>query len=261
MRFRKKDKWTKDLIMRKEKMLRKHMPPTRIATKEQLHDMLLKYGMVYVKPDGGTQGKGVMRVELSKVGKRRYIYQVGERRREFATYDRAYEAISKEMKGKRHVVQKGIWLLKHKGRPFDIRLMIQRRPRGGFETTGTFTRVAHPRKIVTNGSQGGTIYATDDVLRQFAGTAKRKELYRRMNDLAQRTIKRLRGRFTEIKELGLDYAIDSSLKPWILEVNTLPDAAPFTLLKDKSIVRRIVRYGKAYGKTYKLVCKKAKRGI
>lgn len=261
MRHRRKDKWGKDVIMRKETMLRQHMPPARIATKERLLSMLLKYGMVYVKPVSGSKGRGVMRVEMRKFGERRYAYQLGERKRAFATYDQAYAAISKEMKGERYVVQKGIWLLKHRGRPFDIRLMIQRTPWGGFETTGTFTRVAHPRKIVTNGSQGGTIYATDDVLRQFAGAVKRKELYRRMDDLAHRTVKRLRGAFSGIKELGLDYAIDSSLKPWILEVNTLPDAAPFTLLKDQSVVRRIVRYGKAYGKTYKLVCKKAKRGL
>jgi glutathione synthase/RimK-type ligase-like ATP-grasp enzyme len=254
------DKWRKTVLMRKEQVLRQHMPPTRVATKKFLHNMLLQYGMVYVKPVRGSQGRGVMRMEKRKGRRRRYVYQLGERKRTFTTYEQAYKSISKVMKRERYVVQKGIRLLKHNGRPFDIRLMIQRAPRGGWETTGTFTRVAHPRKIVTNGSQGGSIYATERVLRQYANPAKRKEVYRKMDDLAHRTVKLLRGAAPGINELGMDYAIDSKLKPWILEVNTIPDASPFTLLKDQSLIRRIVRYGKAYGKTYKLICKKAKRG-
>jgi hypothetical protein len=254
------DKWSKTLLMGKERLLRQHMPRTKLATRKKLRSMLSQHGMVYVKPTHGSQGRGVMRVEKLKAGKWKYAYQLGERRRMFATYAEAYRAIRKEMQEKRHVVQKGIRLLKHNGRPFDIRLMIQRAPRGGWETTGMFARAAHPRKIVTNGSQGGTIYSTDHVLRHYAGPARRKRLYGLMDNLSHRTVKSLRSASPDLKELGMDFALDRKLKPWILEVNTKPDACPFTLLKDQSMIRRIVRYGKAYGKTYRLVCKKAKRG-
>ncbi len=170
------DKWEKTVLMRKKKLLRQHMPPTAVATKRQLRRMLSQYGMIYVKPSGGSQGRGVMRMEKRKGGMRRYAYQLGERKRTFATYEQAYRSISRKIKGERHVAQKGIRLLKHKGRPFDIRLMIQKAPRGGWKTTGMFSRVAHPRKIVTNGSQGGSIYATDHVLRLYANPAKRKKI-------------------------------------------------------------------------------------
>lgn len=253
------DKWNKTLLMQREQTLREHIPPTRIVTKKQLHRMLSQYGMVYVKPASGSQGRGVIRMEKRSSGQRRYRYQLGERKWAFANYEQAYASLEQQMKRERHVVQMGIRLLKHKGRPFDIRLMFQRAPSGGWETTGTLTRAAHPRKIVTNGSQGGTIYATDRVLRTYAPPERRRALYRRMDQLARRTADILK-KAAPINELGMDYAIDRKLKPWILEVNTRPDAAPFTLLEDQQIIRRIVRYGRAYGKRYKLVCKKAKRG-
>ncbi|MFS0726577.1 YheC/YheD family protein [Paenibacillus sp. 1P07SE] len=250
----------KTALMRREKMLRQHIPPTYRVTKQRLYRMLSQYGMVYVKPDSGSQGRGVMRMEKHATGKHRYWYQLGERKWSFATYEQAYASISKQMGGERHVVQKGIRLLRYNSRPFDIRLMVQRTPQGGLETTGTFTRVAHPRKVVTNGSQGGSIYATDRVLRRHAGPGQRRRLYRLMDQLGKRAVKALHAKAHPIHELGMDFAVDRKLKPWILEANTIPDAAPFTLLEDQSMIRRIVRYGRAYGKKYKLVCKKAKRG-
>ncbi|MFD3262081.1 YheC/YheD family protein [Paenibacillus lentus] len=260
MSYRKLNKWSNYVIMRREKLLRQYLPPTRIATKRMLYRMLSHYGMVYMKPVSGQQGRGVMRVEKHKGGRWKYVYQHGKRKRAFANYHQAYASLCREMKGERYIVQKGIWMLTHRGRPFDLRQMIQRAPRGGFATTGTLARVAHPRKIVTNGSQGGSIYSTDAVLRKFASPANRRKLYRRMNTLAHRTVRQLWRVTPGIKELGMDYAIDHKLKLWILEVNSKPGVSPYTLLRDKSIIRRIVRYGRAYGKKYSLVVKRAKRG-
>ncbi|WP_282939090.1 hypothetical protein [Paenibacillus sp. RC67] len=44
-----------------------------------------------------------------------------------------------------------------------------------------------------------------------------------------------------------------------MEVNTCPDPCPFTKVPDKSMIRKIVAYARAYGKRYCLKCSKAKR--
>lgn len=251
------DKWSKTIVMRKDFTLKRHIPRTKLATKDGLRSMLTQYGMVYVKPTRGSQGRGVMKME--KLGAK-YTYQLGSKKSTFTTYAAAYRSIHKEMKGERYLVQKGIRLLKHKGRRFDIRLMVQRAPQGGWAATGSFSRAAHPGKIVTNGSQGGSIYSTVQVLKSHTGPAGRRKLLKSMDRLGLRTARLLRGVSPGIKELGLDFAIDAKLKPWILEVNTVPAVCPFSLLADQSMLRRIVRYGKAYGKTYQLKCTKAKRG-
>jgi hypothetical protein len=258
-------KWTKTVVLQRDPQVRKYLPPARMMTEKGLREMLLKWKMVYVKPTLGSLGNGVMKVELNE-GKgsgraaRSYSYQLGETRLTFRTYKEAYLSILKSTEGKAYLVQKGIHLLKHKGRPFDIRLVMQQSPRGIWEATGTLGRAAHPLKIVTNGSQGGTIYPTDYLLKPYTSKVKRALMLEQMDKLAINTAKCLHKVYPGIKELGLDLAIDRKLKPWILEVNTRPDPCPFTLLEDQSMLRKIVRYAKAYGKTYRLNCKKAKRG-
>lgn len=260
------DKWEKTEILRGDPELKKHLPPTQILTESGLREMLKQCGMVYVKPIRGSQGRGVMKVEMNEAkaaGRpvRTYAYQLGEKRLTFPVYNTFYRSILKDAKGKVYLVQKGIQLLKHKGRPFDIRLVVQRVPRGDWKATATVGRVAHPRKIVTNGSQGGTIYPTAHLLGSCANATGRLQLLKQMDQIAVRTAKRLSRVYPGIVELGLDIALDHKLKPWILEVNNRPDHCPFTLLKDQSMLRRIIRYGKANGKVYRLRCKKAKRGL
>ncbi|WP_246096547.1 YheC/YheD family protein [Paenibacillus sinopodophylli] len=263
------DKWAKSEVLRGDPVLVRHLPQTKLLTEKSLSEMLQKWGMVYAKPIRGSQGNGVMRVELKSrkrsnggdgVSGKKYVYQLGEKRHVFSSYETFYRSFRRTIKGKGYLVQKGIRLLKHEGRPFDIRLVMQQSPQGIWEATGTLGRVAHPRKIVTNGSQGGTIYPTAYLLKAYTGKEVRRRIMEGMDQLAVRTALRLHTAYPGIKELGLDLAMDQRLKPWILEVNTLPDPCPFSLLEDQSMLRKIVRYAKAYGKTYRLHCKKAKRG-
>ncbi|MFE0558712.1 YheC/YheD family protein [Paenibacillus sp. NPDC058910] len=257
-RFTVKSKWTKTKLLQSQQELAKLVPPTQLFSRRHLFDMLERYGMVYVKPDAGSQGKGVMRVEKKGAA---YQYQNGIRTLTCRSYRELCRSLSKQIDSKRYLIQRGIHLLTYDHRPFDLRVMIQRNPEGEWEATGTVGRVAHPRKAVTNGSQGGTIYAADRLIRASADDAKTNELLQEIDRIALAVAAHMSHTYPALNELGLDLAVDRDLTLWILEVNTLPDPCPFTKLKEKDTIERIVSYGKAYGRYYPLNCKKSKQGM
>jgi hypothetical protein len=198
-----------------------------------------------------------MRIELSK---KKWIIQSGVNRTPFSTYQAMYRWLCKSMRGEKYLVQRGIRVLRHGGRPLDYRVMIQKGRRTGWKVTGMVARVAHPRKAVTNGSQGGSIFAAESMLQRTSGQAKAARLLKTFNRLAYATARRFTEAYPGMQELGLDIAVDDKHRTWILEVNTRPDPCPFTKVEDPSMIRNIVKVARGYGRTYRLQCNKAKRG-
>lgn len=257
-RFILKSKWIKTKLLQSHRELAKLIPTTQLFSPKHLLDMLERYGMVYVKPDIGSQGNGVMRVEKRGTA---FYYQMGVKKLSFRSFQEMFQSLNKQTGGKRYLIQKGIHLLTYDSRPFDFRVMIQRNSKREWEVTGTVGRVAHPRKAVTNGSQGGTIYPANHLIRASADHVKTNSLLRKINRIALVVAAQMSRTHPELNELGLDLAIDRDLTPWILEVNTHPDPCPFTKLKEKKSIQKIVAYGKAYGRYYPLNCTKSKQGV
>jgi glutathione synthase/RimK-type ligase-like ATP-grasp enzyme len=238
-------KWKKTKALIGDRKVKGHIPHTEKLQRSSLADMLSRYGMVYVKPEKGTFGNGVMRVERTATG---FKYQVGTDIRNFTEFDALYNDLINSTRGKSYLVQKGIHLLKYHGRRFDIRVMVQKNPSNRWETTALVGRVAHPSKIVTNFHNGGTLKPVPALMSSHLSAAELIRFTNSLKLLGLRVASRLESRYPGIKEVGLDIAVDQSKRAWILEVNTCPDPYIFKVLKDKSVSRRVIRYARAYGR-------------
>ncbi|MBB6674413.1 YheC/YheD family protein [Cohnella nanjingensis] len=245
-----RSKWAKTDALLASPEMKEFVPVTRKFDLRTVREMLHQLGMVYVKPVHGTFGRGVIRVEYVAGLPSPYRFQSGERLYRFDTFDAMYAKLLQVKKPRDYLVQQGIELLRHDGRRFDFRIMVQHNPAGRWASTGIIGRLSHPRKIVTNYHSGGTPLPFEALMQEACAKngADLGEYRERLRTLGVRVAKTLELRFPGLKEIGIDVAIDQEMKPWILEVNTLPDPYIFLRLRDRSVYRRIRAYAVAYGR-------------
>jgi glutathione synthase/RimK-type ligase-like ATP-grasp enzyme len=222
------------------------VPDTKPYSEKVLDSMLKQYRMVYVKPDLGTGGRGVIRVEKSG---ETYRYQLQTTVRKFYTLGSLHRAIMKATQKRTYLIQRGIHLLRHEGRAFDIRVMVQKNQSGKWETTGVIGRLGHPDKIVTNVCKGGVSKSVPSLLKHHVGHVNK--YMERLREIGYKSGFQLSNTFSSLNELGLDIGIDDDHDLWILEVNTRPAIYGFKALKDKRIYEKIARLQKAYQKERK----------
>jgi len=241
-------RWSRSKLKKHEAMARSsklaaHLPDTRRRTRENFYALLETYGAVIVKPVGGWGGKGVISV-VSKGGNE-YVYQKGKKKIVIRGRDAVYERVREKTKGAKTLVQRKISLATVDGKPFDLRVMVQRKKDSPWRVTGKLAKVAGSGYIVTNiRRSGGKVLPFDEAVRRSKiRHVSLRKLERRVDDVALTAAKQL-GRSYRIDVCGLDIGLDARGKVWIIEPNFTPDPGLFKKLKDRSMYRRILSYGK-----------------
>lgn len=253
---KKHGKWKKTKLLIRHRQFKKYVPPTTIFNKTNLASFLDKYRSVYIKPDLGRHGHGVIQAKKVVNGsKEQYTFHLDLKRKSFHSFDELYKAVRKTTRGQFYLIQKGIDGIKYRNRPFDIRIMVQKSPRGKWEATGKIGRLAHPKKIVSNynkGRNGGTPMRLYILLRPHLTRAEREMIYQRLSQLGIDIAKYFqRTSYKNIKAIGLDVILDRSKKHWIVEVNTAgPNPKLFRHLKQPHKYHKILRYQK-YNKRHR----------
>lgn len=267
-------KWAKTKVILQNRQLAVFIPETRKYSLDHLTELLDVYGTVYIKPDRGTYGIGVMRAERrvvhlsasrqqaedapavedgepDKQEQVMYVLRYAKDAEVFQSASQLDAAILPKLNGRPYLVQQGIDLLKHNNRPFDLRVLTQKTPSGGWETTGMLGRVAAPQKVVTNYHNGGSIFSVEALFKEHMSPGEMTGMIQQLKSMGVRIGAQLETAYPGLKEIGLDVALDQHHDPWLLEVNTLPAIMVFKSFPDKSIYRRIRRYAIAYGRLKK----------
>lgn len=245
-----RSKWLKTEALLIDKTLRDHIPKTsKLRSKVDLNALLDEFNMVYVKPDRGTYGRGVMRIDKVFTDTRiEFRIQSGYERMSFDHFHSMYEAFLQYKKKRTYLVQQGIELLQFMNRRFDVRVMVQISPEGCWESTGIIGRVSAPNKIITNYHSGGMPMPIEPLLHPYLDDTGSRNLILKLNQLGLDSAVALKSAYPGMNMIGVDVGIDQQLKPWILEVNTKPDVYLFKTLENKAMYAKIYRYAKHLGR-------------
>jgi len=233
-------------------LIRPYLPDTALCDEDTLTSYLAQYHMVYLKPEDGGQGIGIVKA-WREDGRYGYIIERGDPEYCAAPselYNRLFanavpftwKPVTNTTYDTPYIVQRGIHLAQIRGRPFDIRLMMMRDAAEKWNYAGMLAKVAREKSIVTNISKGGYVLSVDDALYRSLGISGEKAI-RMKNEIIRLGFmcNEVYSRHMYLPEIGYDIAIDQSGKIWIIEANIGPGRKIFTLLKDKTMYRKIVK--------------------
>ncbi|TXK75466.1 YheC/YheD family protein [Paenibacillus sp. N3.4] len=229
-----RSKMKKGKTLMNDPILSRHVPKTYWYRTARLRNMLNLYSAVYIKPDIGRKGNGVIRVR-----------KLNDLQVEISNRNNTIKCSKKELRDeikklmspeRKYLVQQGINLATYHGHPFDVRIVLQKPLRRWRVSLMTAKVAPHQHSVVTNISKGAKDVNVIKVLQGIDQSVNGYKILRDLIDTSHQIAQLLGSRFP-LKIVGLDMAIDKKGKIWFIEANTKPDNSGLQSL-DRGLYRR-----------------------
>lgn len=190
------------------------LPVTTPYSIRSLASMMKRHEQLYVKPQSSSLGNGIIKLTRMMRGR----WHVRKPRGSQVVTSREAVRIVHQLAGREpYLIQKGITLAQYRGRPYDIRVAVQRNETGAWQVSGMMGRVARRGSHVTNVSRGGTVKAVHSLLQH---SFKHPEsVSRSVRSLSLNISRYLSTRLRNLADVGLDIGVDAKGKPYFIEAN------------------------------------------
>ncbi|SDN21846.1 YheC/D like ATP-grasp [Paenibacillus sp. yr247] len=235
-------KWEVDQILQKDSTLQLYLPETRMLTSGTgLRKWLYAKSDVFLKPQGGSQGRGAMHLhKVSKTDGNSSFHIKGRDahnqsiEHQFNHFDPCWYWLRNQIGMRPYLMQDYLALHSTEGMAFDVRSLVQKNGRGLWESTGMAVRLGKPGSITSNLHGGGTAEDVSSFLTKEFGDTKASELIATLTTLSSRIPPVLESHHGRLAELGIDLGIDTYGRVWILEVNSKPGRTIFARLGNEN---------------------------
>ncbi|XEC97375.1 YheC/YheD family protein [Paenibacillus tarimensis] len=223
-----------------DRRLLRNLPPTRLLNRKSLKTCLQKYKVIYVKPVYGSFGNKIMK--LSRI-RNHYVVR-NEQKVRTVRANRISSVVFRHTRGRPFMIQKGISLQHVNGYPVDYRLLMLK-PANSWLMMGIMGKQASGNRIVTNYNHGGKPIQFRQSLLSLGWTARQiNNIQAKMVRIGLIAARQFARRYKHCRRLGIDLAIDTEKRLWIIEVNTNPLYDLFRHHENPTLYRRIDRYMK-----------------
>jgi glutathione synthase/RimK-type ligase-like ATP-grasp enzyme len=239
------DKWETHEILATDPSVQRYLPKTeRLASLDQLGQWLKFYSTIYIKPSQGSLGLGVTKVSRMTHGYRYHRTRMGGGSSVGVadSLPKLQKRLRAVLPRRRLIVQRGLRLARYHGRPYDIRIMVQKTPKGNWVCTNMIARVAPVNSAVSNVAEGGTMISVRRAIRGSLRINSRSAI-RRIRQAARAIAAAVESGFgQEFGEFGIDMAFDTRGRLWLIEVNSKPGRQTGNWPGIPPSMRRIVRF-------------------
>ncbi|MWV44033.1 YheC/YheD family protein [Paenibacillus sp. HJL G12] len=241
------NKWHLFEWLKKSKSTVHLVPQTRRLRGEAgLQKMLERYSCLYLKPESGKAGKGIMMLRYQKDKLLPYRLKV-QNTKNSTTYkganiQRLWARIRTETGLSPYIVQQGIELAVVDNRPFDLRVLLQKTEKGQWSVTGVGARMAGSKSITTHVPRGGSIEDPHKMLAIVFGADMAPGIMNRVKTTAiviARQIEKASGHAHG--EMSMDLGVDAAGSIWFFEANAKPMKFDEPHIRQKSL-ERIFQY-------------------
>lgn len=218
------------------------LPATEhLETLQQLQSFCKQHRFVYLKPATGKAGQGIMRVETDQhMWRVQTVWEQETISHYFPNLQEAWGYIQKQTRDKKYLLQEGVPLAHYRGRPFDVRVLIQKNGKGEWTVTGIGIRRAGPRSITTHVPRGGSIHSSEKVLATVF-REKARTITRQIKEAALLIAGILSKREHRLAEMSMDLGVTRDGRIFFFEANAKPEKFDEPKIRQASL-RNLIRY-------------------
>lgn len=240
------------LMLQKNPDLVPYLPPTKklLSARDLLSDMI-RYTSVLIKPNGGSHGRGVAALTpergsfrvLGRSKDNRHLHLILHSERSLIHWVRRFT------RNTRYIIQPFLDLTSSDGRPFDVRILVQKNGEGRWVTTGMAVRTGSRNSLTSNLHGGGHAERPSLFFRKNYSSEKVKEILESIRFVSESVPKQIEREHGRLLELGLDVGVDRQGRIWFLEANSKPGRSIFLLTGERDVRRQSIRLPIQYALT------------
>jgi hypothetical protein len=233
--------------------LKPHLPETILYKQPQdLESFLNLHQQIYVKPINGSMGAGIFKV--SKTGENLKIdYNKDDIPHETTlsnVFDLA-EFFRSQFKGKKYILQQALDLIAFEGQKIDFRIVMVKNQAGVWKDMCMVAKYGQHGSIVTNICAGGTAEIGEITLEKIFDLSF-KEVFRwrkHISHILHEVAQSIEQFGVHCGNLGIDIAIDTQRRIWIIEINNLNPSPLIALdINDRPLFYQIKLMNMLYAK-------------
>ncbi|WP_147535605.1 putative amidoligase domain-containing protein [Bacillus marasmi] len=185
-----------------------------------LIEKLNEYGEIYLKPVGGSLGKGILRVIRRPTGI--FLLNIKEKKTyHLQTNEQLLSFVAPLMKEQTYLIQEGIRRKQYRGKNLEIRVYMQKNGQHKWFRTGMVTRLT-AEDVMTEDTEINL--RLSKVLKLlYEDPSERRSITQKLGNIARSIVTTIENNVGTFGEMAVDLCIDQYNSIKLLEVNSKPD--------------------------------------